>query len=268
MIYPLPKLFTAATTALLLASATPGFAQDDADLAKIDILPGWQMSNGHRMAAIRIRLEPGWHTYWRAPGEAGIPPSFDFAGSQNLAGIALHWPAPDLFAQNDMWYLGFEHELILPVELIPTQAGDITLKGTMSLGVCQDICMPLQAQLQMQLPEGATGPMTTEIKAALADQPKQIRNAACDAAPLSDGMRLTATLTVPDLGPEEVAVIEHPDRDIWVSEATVTRNGRQIQVESDLVPANAQPFAIDRSDLTITVIGGGQAYEARGCSAG
>ena len=48
------------------------------------------------MAAVEIRLAPGWHTYWRVPGEAGIPPRFDWSGSQNLAAVAYEWPRPEI----------------------------------------------------------------------------------------------------------------------------------------------------------------------------
>ena len=45
-------------------------------------------------AGIEIRLKPGWHTYWRYPGDAGVPPRFDFAGSRNLESATVLWPAP------------------------------------------------------------------------------------------------------------------------------------------------------------------------------
>ncbi|WP_460275221.1 protein-disulfide reductase DsbD domain-containing protein [Celeribacter sp. ULVN23_4] len=251
---------------VVLGLATPALAQDPAEMAKIDILPGWQMANGHRMAAIRVQLAPGWHTYWRTPGETGIPPTFELSGSDNLARMDLHWPAPKLFADNGMWYLGYENELILPVELIPEASGDIHLSGTMDLGVCNDICVPMQAMLDAKLSPESVGPARKEIESALADQPKKIIKATCKAAPISDGMRVSVDMSVPQLGPYEVAVIEHPDRSVWVSEAHVARAGNKIKVASDLVPSDAQPFFIDRSQLTITVIGGDTAYEADGCS--
>ncbi|ATG48061.1 protein-disulfide reductase DsbD domain-containing protein [Celeribacter ethanolicus] len=253
-------------SALFLGLTAPALAQDPADMARIDILPGWQMDNGHRMAAIRVQLAPGWHTYWRTPGETGIPPTFELSGSENLARMDLHWPVPELFSENGMWYLGYEHELILPIELIPEGNGDIRLSGTMDLGVCKDICMPLQATLDATLTPGGPNGARAEIESALADQPKRVINATCKAAPISDGMRVSVDMSVPELGPYEVAVIEHPDRSVWVSEAELARTGGKVQVESDLVPSDAQPFFIDRSQLTITVIGRGSAYEAQGCS--
>jgi len=277
MTHPISNTFVAACFGLAsLGFASLGFApaalaESPADMARIEVLPGWQMDNGHQMAAIRITLAPGWHTYWRAPGEAGIPPQFDWSGSENVSAVTVHWPVPELFSQNGMWYLGYEREVVLPIEITPNAAGDIALDGVMDLGVCNDICMPLQAAIGATFAQNArTGSIADsgQIRKALTDQPQKITGARCSATPLSDGMRLTATLNVPHLGPREVAIVEHPDRYMWVSEAMVTRTGSSVSVQSDLVPSDAQPFMVDRSALTITVIGGGQAYEAQGCTGG
>lgn len=229
-------------------------------MAQVDILPGWTMENGHRMAAIRVSLAPGWHTYWRAPGEAGIPPSFNLSASQNLSAMSMHWPTPELHSENGMWYLGYENELILPIELAPTGPGEIHLSGDMEFGVCKDICIPMTARIDamLSLPGGEP-----EIRAALKDRPKPLQNTRCTAQPVSDGMQITATL---DLADADVAVIEHPDKTIWISEAMVTQSGGQIEVTSDLVPIDSNPFMVDRSTLVITAISDGAVYEAKGCS--
>ncbi len=59
-------------------TAVPALAQDQFDLPVTgQVLEGWVRADGTRMAAVQLDLEPGWKTYWRAPGDAGIPPSFD-----------------------------------------------------------------------------------------------------------------------------------------------------------------------------------------------
>ena len=65
--------------------------------AAVGTLDGWRQPDGSRLAAVEIRLAPGWHTYWRVPGDAGIPPSFDWSGSSNLASVAYEWPRPEIF---------------------------------------------------------------------------------------------------------------------------------------------------------------------------
>ncbi len=71
------------------------------------------------MAAFEITLEEGWKTYWRSPGDAGIPPRFDWENSHNLDGVALHWPRPAVFESFGTQTIGYSEKLILPVELTP-----------------------------------------------------------------------------------------------------------------------------------------------------
>ena len=65
------------------------------DGAAIRLLPGKAPAAGP--AGIEIKLAEGWKTYWRSPGDAGIPPTFDWSKSQNLGSIAVLWPAPSRF---------------------------------------------------------------------------------------------------------------------------------------------------------------------------
>ena len=71
------------------------------------------------MAGVRIALDKGWKTYWRSPGDAGIPPSLNFADSQNVARVTVHWPTPEIFDQNGLRSVGYDDELILPLEITP-----------------------------------------------------------------------------------------------------------------------------------------------------
>ena len=103
----------------------------------------------------------------------------------------------------------------------------------MDLGVCNDICVPIQAQLNAALSSGGTGEFSDRIKTSLADRPTEITHAISDATPISDGMRLTATLKIPEMSGEAVAIIEHPDRSIWISESQMTRNGDMVEVQPE-----------------------------------
>ncbi|WP_417249748.1 protein-disulfide reductase DsbD domain-containing protein [Celeribacter sp.] len=261
----------AALCALAIGTATTAphaaTAMDSDDLAQVTVLPGWRMKNGNHMAALQITLKEGWHTYWRAPGGSGIPPRFDWGGSDNLAGVGLHWPVPTVYGQNGMRYIGYEDALVLPVEIVPDAAGNIELSGEISYGVCMDICMPMTSAFATTLDATDTAP-DPRITAALAERPHTVTGAKCAADAIKDGMRIAATLNLPKIGNQVVAVIEHPDHDVWVSEATITQDGSRVTATSDLVPPTAAPFAIDRSTLTITVIDEGTAYEARGCTGG
>src|SRR6056297_2127380 len=92
----------------VMSLASPGSAQSADDMVNVSVLPGWQMSDGRHMAALRFSREDGWKTYWRAPGDAGIPPRFDWSGSGNLARVALHWPAPKVFDSYGLRTVGYD----------------------------------------------------------------------------------------------------------------------------------------------------------------
>ncbi|MEE4186933.1 MAG: protein-disulfide reductase DsbD domain-containing protein, partial [Roseobacter sp.] len=117
-----------------------------------DILPGWVMSDGSRMAAVRITLEPGWKTYWRAPGDAGIPPRFDWSRSRNLETVAISWPAPKVFDQNGMRSVGYEDTLVIPLHIKAKEPDTaVRLRVTLDMGVCADVCIPHQMKLDATL---------------------------------------------------------------------------------------------------------------------
>jgi DsbC/DsbD-like thiol-disulfide interchange protein len=253
------------------AQALPAAAQDLSDIAQVDILPGWRMADGDHMAALRIRLKPGWHTYWRAPGEAGIPPSFDFAGSRNIGRVALHWPAPKVYETGGMTWIGYEDQLILPMEVTPGRAdAPIALSAAVDLGVCEDICIPLSVSVSATLPAEATA-RDASIAAALADRPLSAREAGagpldCHVSAGADGLILRAELRLPPMGGPEVAVVETGDAGLWVSPAALTRQGARLSAEVEVLPERpGAPVALDRSRLRLTVLGSRGAVEAMGC---
>jgi len=253
-----------------LALAAPAGAETAPDMpAQVELLPGWRDADGTHMAALRVTLAPGWHTYWRAPGEAGIPPEFDWSASENLGAIAYHWPVPEIFEDNGITTLGYEQELVLPLEVTPASAGeDVVLSAHLLLGVCHDICMPMEAQVTLRLGDGADH--DRRIDFALAQRPDSAEEAGlvsarCTIAPISDGLRVSATLELPALGPGEHAVIEPPDPDIWASEAMIERDGDRLTAEADLVPPEAQPFELDPASLRLTVLSAGRAVDIQGC---
>ena len=124
------------------------------------------MENGGRMAAVELQLAPGWKTYWRSPGDAGIPPTFDWSGSENVKSVHIHWPAPEVFEANGMQTIGYHERLVLPVEVTPEDpARPVRLSVEMSLGVCDEICMPAIVDLTADL--SAPGAPDAAIQAAL-----------------------------------------------------------------------------------------------------
>lgn len=263
-------------TCLALAPAltSPALAEEwrQSDVVQGDFRPGWQTTSGTHMAALHLQLAPSWKTYWRAPGDAGIPPQFDWTGSENVASVRFHWPAPDVFRTNGMQTVGYHDELVLPFEVTAKDPRKpVRLVASVDLGVCKDICVPTTLLLGTALT--VPGQADTTINAALRARPATgaeagLTRIACVVEPIGDGMRITAQMDLPQQGRQEVVVFESGIPDVWVSESQVTRDGGRLTAVADMVPPSGRPFALNRSAVVVTVIGGdGRAVEVRGCPA-
>ncbi|MBF9045048.1 hypothetical protein HKCCE4037_17025 [Rhodobacterales bacterium HKCCE4037] len=257
--------------ALGVLTALPASAQffSADEVVQVRLMPGYRISGDRHMAAIRIDLAPGWKTYWRAPGEGGVPTVLRLTDVDGVTGMAIHWPSPQVFFSNGLRSVGYAGSVILPVEFALSTNGTAQIEGRLDLGVCQDVCMPISVDL------GGVLPPTTErdgaIAAALADRPLNAAEAGagratCSIEPISDGLRVTVSAQVPDTGNDETVVVEHRDPMIWVSESTTRRQGGMVTAIAELVPADQGPFALNRSDLRITVIGSRMAIELDRCT--
>lgn len=235
------------------------------------VLEGWRQADGTHIAAVQINMDPGWHTYWRAPGDAGIPPMFDFLGSENMVDFAIEWPSPIIFDQDGMQSVGYEEQLILPVIFQPHQADqDIDIKGTLHIGVCEEVCIPMALDIDMSLPATANTRQGA-ITAALASVPftaveARVTSATCDLSYSGDTLAVTTQITMPHAGGTEVAIIESANPDHWLSNATSVRDGDVLTSQVSLVSMTGGPVMINRSDLRITVLGDDYAVDIQGCT--
>ena len=104
---------------------------------------------------LQIKMNPGFKTYWRSPGDAGIPPRFDWAGSDNIAQATVRWPAPERFVLGGFNTFGYANEIVLPIEIelaSPGRAVDARLE--LVYGVCRDICVLGEAKFDLTVPVG------------------------------------------------------------------------------------------------------------------
>lgn len=266
--------FTLTALALGLLGAVPAAAQDRFDMPVTgDVLTGWVQSDGKRVAALRLTLAPGWKTYWRAPGDAGIPPQFDWSGSENLSSIAVDWPAPIVFDQNGYRSVGYKDTLIIPLHIESARPEEpVQLNARMDLGICSDICIPHQLEFSANI-DSATNTPTPAIAAALAQRPYSadeagVQSANCRITPTRDGLQIETRVTMPSAGGEEYVIIETGLDEVWVSEAKSSRSGGTVTAVSELVHVSGGVIALDRSDVRITVLGSSHAVDVKGCSAG
>jgi suppressor for copper-sensitivity B len=108
---------------------------------------------------LQFQLKPGWKIYWRSPGDAGFPPRVDWSGSENLSAATIRWPAPVRFELFGLDTFGYGGEVVLPIEVKPVQAGaPLRLAAKLEYLVCEQICIPYEAQLALALPAGPASP--------------------------------------------------------------------------------------------------------------
>ena len=75
---------------------------------------------------LQFRMKPGWKLYWRTPGNAGFPPRADWSSSENVSKVEIEWPAPKRFSIFNLETLGYEDEVIFPLNVAVTKAVSYT----------------------------------------------------------------------------------------------------------------------------------------------
>ena len=104
---------------------------------------------------LHIRLDPGWHTYWRSSGVGGIPPRFDWSRSRNLRAVEVEWPAPERFSLYGNENYGYADEVVLPMTAFVERARQpLVLRLRLDYAVCADMCVPIDADIALDLPAG------------------------------------------------------------------------------------------------------------------
>lgn len=190
---------SALATLLVLAAASPAAAASstwsDAASARLRLVApgGPPTADGSLVAAIEIELEPGWKTYWRAPGEAGMPPEIDFAASSNLAGARVDFPAPVRFVDGGSASAGYAGSVVLPVAVTPVDpALPVMLAVKVDYGICREICVPATGEARVML-SAATAP-DPAVARTVAAASRQVPQPAGAAA----GLAVTAVARDPE----------------------------------------------------------------------
>jgi DsbC/DsbD-like thiol-disulfide interchange protein len=155
-------------------------------------------------AGIEIHLDPDWKTYWRYPGDSGVPPAIDFAGSENVKSVTTLWPAPERFSDGAGGHsIGYVGNVVLPLDVTPADATKpSSLHVKIGYAVCGTLCVPAQADLTLTLPGKASGeePALTAAKARIP------RRVALGAGPRVDGIAIRSVHRQRDGTGERVVV--------------------------------------------------------------
>lgn len=149
------KLLAVGVVASFAATAVPAFASSsawfDGEGGRIRLVTsGKPDAAGQIKGALEIALKPGWKTYWRDPGDSGVPPRFDISASTNVSSAQLSFPAPQRHDDGYGKWAGYDHSVSLPVVLTLASPGDVAaIDADVFLGMCETICIPVQATLKL-----------------------------------------------------------------------------------------------------------------------
>jgi DsbC/DsbD-like thiol-disulfide interchange protein len=157
-----------------VASGSPWVASTN---SKVRLVSGTLDLDGKPtlLVGIQLRMDGGWKTYWKNPGDSGVPPSFDWSGSKNLKHAEVLYPAPHRIADANGTAIGYDDEVVFPVKLTPEREGEpIELKLAFNYGLCKDLCIPNNVGLGLELPADAVSHRgdAALLESALARVPK------------------------------------------------------------------------------------------------
>jgi DsbC/DsbD-like thiol-disulfide interchange protein len=127
---------------------------------------------------IGIRLAPDYKTYWRSPGDSGVPPVVDMAGSEGLSAFELAFPFPTRFddgAGGHSW--GYKRDVILPFTAKREGNGPIRVKMKLDFAVCGTMCIPLSAELTLDPGQPQPEDVTAALGRAHERLPKRLSEA-------------------------------------------------------------------------------------------
>jgi DsbC/DsbD-like thiol-disulfide interchange protein len=126
------------------AAASSEWAVNEGGRMRLILLP--EDADGLRQGALVIEPKPGWITYWKEPGDVGIPPAITPAPGAGFTVESIGFPVPKVLMSGDMLDVGYDHPVTLPLSLKHAPNGE-TITLTAFVGVCQNICIPFQTDL-------------------------------------------------------------------------------------------------------------------------
>src|SRR6187397_3063501 len=178
MIAVVPLRAVLGAAALCVACATSEVHAEDASPWQHDAHSAVRLLAGSRSGAVllggvAIQLQPGWKTYWRTPGDSGVPPRFDFSKSDNVEAVTVLWPAPRKFDDGaGGTALGYKQQVVLPLRIVAKNADKpVTLRAEINYAVCEKLCIPVDAKAELAFTSVASTEDST-LSAALDTVPK------------------------------------------------------------------------------------------------
>ena len=224
-------------------------------------------SGGVLLGGIAFQMQPGWKTYWRTPGDSGVPPRFDFSKSDNVEAVTVLWPAPMKFDDGAGGQsLGYKSQVVLPLRIVAKSADKpVVLRAAINYAVCDKLCIPVEANSELSFASVAS----TEdgaLSAALDTVPKPANIGDPNPVTIRDVRRDGKSNVLVDVtAPESKNVslfVEGPTPDWALPIPKLVENGppgvKRFVFELDGLPPGAKA---EGAALKFTLVGGDRAYE-------
>ncbi len=257
--------------ALFASLVSPGRAEDASPWQRdghsaVRLLAG-SRSGPVLLGGIAFQLEPGWKTYWRTPGDSGVPPRFDFSKSENIEAVTVLWPAPTQFDDGAGGHsLGYHGQIVLPLRIVAKNADKpVTLRAEVSYAICEKLCIPVEASAELAF-NSVASTEDSALFAALDTVPKPANIGDPNPLTILDVKRAGKTQVVVDVvTPDSRNVslfVEGPTPD-WALPIPKALDRspsgvKRFAFELDGLPPGANP---DGAALKLTLVGSDRAYE-------
>jgi len=267
---PLRVALVAAT--LSVVCATVAVRAEDSSPWQRDTHSALRLLAGSRSGAVllggvAIQLEPGWKTYWRTPGDSGVPPRFDFSKSDNVEAVTVLWPAPMKFDDGaGGTALGYKQQVVLPLRIVAKNADKpVTLRAHVNYAVCDKLCIPVEANSELAFASVASTEDGT-LSDALNAVPKPANIGDPNPLTIRDVKREGKTNVLVDVtAPEAKNVnlyVEGPTPDWALPVPKLVAQSppgvKRFAFELDGLPPGVSP---DGAALKLTLVSGDRAYE-------
>jgi DsbC/DsbD-like thiol-disulfide interchange protein len=219
------------------------------------------------LGGIAFQLQPGWKTYWRTPGDSGVPPRFDFSKSDNVEAVTVLWPAPVKFDDGAGGHsMGYHNQIVLPLRIVAKNADKpVTLRAGINYAVCDKLCIPVEANVELAF----TSVASTEdsaLSSALDTVPKPASVGDPNPLTIRDVKRSgKSTVWVDVVTPDSKDVslfVEGPTPDWALPVPALLEHSppgvKRFAFELDGLPPGANP---EGAALKLTLAGGDRSYE-------
>ena len=219
------------------------------------------------LGGIAFQLQPGWKTYWRTPGDSGVPPRFDFSKSENIEAVTILWPAPTKFDDGAGGHsLGYKNQIVLPLRIVAKNADKpVTLRADINYAVCEKLCIPVEANTELAFASVASTE-DSALFAALDTVPKPASIGDPNPLTIRDVKRdgkssVLVDVATPDA--REVSLfVEGPTSDWALPVPALLEQSppgvKRFAFELDGVPPGVNP---DGAALKLTLVSGDRSYE-------